>query len=422
MPLLTSHDSCVTVFMGHDSRTEGTRVAVQTPMQQVGRSIARETLATFRDRARARVVREKTRGRRSRHCVPRHRDSSARRGRARDGRVRGCGFGRARCRRGTTTGAVVDAGERRIASSRTRCDRRRGFARARTGRRTRRRDDDVARETVTYHAPAAGGGHSSRATSECGSRERDSAALTRLFHGIGDDDRGGGTGGEEEWGRGWAGRTGGGEARMTNERGRERTRGSVPAAPPWDESPIRSRSRDGRGRGSGDGGRRRSEDVLEELMSNLRYEKSTASTRDAGADVEEGRRRCLRRMRWWWTRETRTERRKTSLPASLDDYWDGGEDEDHRRRGAAEKHHAEKNGGTRDASAREEAAPSLNGFGDGDDDDEDLLAAAAAAVVDRASAGVSRAPPNRRRAGRWGRRARRFNPPKTGRTPPPMSR
>ena len=64
------------------------------------------------------------------------------------------------------------------------------------------------RETVTYHAPAAASGHSSRATSECGSRERDSAALTRLFH-MGSATTIGGVGraGRRNWGRGWAGPT-----------------------------------------------------------------------------------------------------------------------------------------------------------------------------------------------------------------------
>ncbi len=256
------------------------------------------------------------------------------------------------------------------------------------------------RETVTYHAPAAASGHSSRATSECGSRERDSAALTRLFHmGSATTIGGGGTGGEEELGT-WLGGTdgGGGEAeakrarRMTNERGRERTRGSVPAAPPWDESPIRSRSRDGRGRGSGDGGRRRSEDVLEELMSNFTRGEVDASTRDAGADVE-GRKASMPPSDEMvvGARGADGTEENVAPVASLDDYWDDDEDEAIIAAAAlAEKHHAEKSGGTRDASAREEAAPSLNGFGNGDDDDEDLLAAAAAAVVDRAQTRASR--------------------------------
>lgn len=250
------------------------------------------------------------------------------------------------------------------------------------------------REMVTYHAPAAASGHSSRATSECGSRERDSAALTRLFH-MGSATTttvGVGTSGEEELGTWLSGNEGGGgEAetdakrarRMTHERGgRERTRGSVPAAPPWDESPVRSRSREGRGRGSGDGGRRRSEDVLEELMSNFTRRQADATTRDAGVDVE-GKDAVMPLSSDAMVVDGAEE--NVAPVASLDDFWDDDEDEAIIAAAAlAEKHHAEKKGAARAASAPEETIPSLNGFGDDDDDDEDLLAAAAAAVVDRA--------------------------------------
>jgi len=256
------------------------------------------------------------------------------------------------------------------------------------------------REMVTYHAPAAASGHSSRATSECGSRERDSAALTRLFH-MGSATTttvGGGANGEEELGTWLSGNEGGGgeaetEAkrarRMTHERGgRERTRGSVPAAPPWDESPVRSRSRERRGRGSGDGGRRRSEDVLEELMSNFSRRQADATTRDAGVDVE------VKDATMTPSSDAMVvdgAEENVAPVASLDDYWDDDEDEAIIAAAAlAEKHHAEKKGAARAASAREETIPSLDGFGDDDDDDEDLLAAAAAAVVDRAQTQASR--------------------------------
>jgi len=222
--------------MGHDSRTEGTRVAVQTPTQQVGRSIARETLATFRDRARARVVREKTRGRRSRHCVPRHRDSSERRGRARDGRVRGCGFGRAR---------GVDAGRRRErwwtrANGESRRRERDAFvvadsrARGRGGVRGGG-DDDVAERDGDVSR--AGGGE--RALVSRDERVRIERARQRgvdaiVSHGIGDDDwggwdgRGGGIG--DVVGRDRRRRRGGGEARAKDdERAWTRTNAGIRA-------------------------------------------------------------------------------------------------------------------------------------------------------------------------------------------------
>ena len=158
LPLSTSHDSCVTrvparprlpLFTSHDScvtcswvTTRGQRDSSHgSNPPRTGGSIdrARDARGVARPRARACSPRRDAGKVFASLCAATSRLESARGARARWARSRVWIRARARCRRGTTTRAVVGAGERRIESSRTRCDRRRGFARARTGTRTRRR-------------------------------------------------------------------------------------------------------------------------------------------------------------------------------------------------------------------------------------------------------------------------------------------